>query len=733
MLGLLLPIFGLTSCALQRGQVVIDPPPKANIPPAGPHIESSQQSIAIQFSWEGNDTKDKNYLLAVPPDTHLSPRLERVTLERTDNAGATVVVTAKEFDRNPGRYLGDYAKQVRISEKGYQRYDRLVSVLLPARLAAGSEGTPYRLREGRLVLEFDRPWVPKVVQDASLEAHPWGFGRIAPMMVGNPSALSLYANPNPPLRDVEAREVWPPTDPLYRGLHWGRIRIAEPGLYKITAEQIKALGFALDKVQPRNFRLFESGRSVPIHVVGGASPSFSPMDALVFSAIEPDTAYTNKNVYWLTCSERLPAAMIPLAPLPDVDLSSVHPMGLFNATVRIEEDNDHIVSHGSFLAIKSMRWVWRALEADNTEAFSFDLPGLVNAPGNAKVGLIFYHLPENYASGSSVEVSINGGAKEIFKFQNANDDLKTYSVLLSQLRREKNELTVVFKEPASKAANKGVSTYFDALEVTYARDFRAESLPFDITLDEVTSPLLRRLRVTGLRGDTLKAFDLSDPISPRVFSMIPEGVGGASLLLPSGDPALHLRVVSMTMLPAAEDVASVGDFALPDTTKGLDYLVVYHPRFADQAKQLVALAQSRGLRAASVTIERLFDVFNFGLSSPEALKRYLATLLAGGRGSAPTYVCLLGDASSDYRDEARKGVENLVPTYTRRPSSAADEKWASDHWFTTVAGEDELSDFMIGRVSVNNVDDAQAIIDKIRNYATKNSYGPWRSHVGYVA
>ncbi|MCF7912424.1 MAG: T9SS type A sorting domain-containing protein [Candidatus Cloacimonetes bacterium] len=70
----------------------------------------------------------------------------------------------------------------------------------------------------------------------------------------------------------------------------------------------------------------------------------------------------------------------------------------------------------------------------------------------------------------------------------------------------------------------------------------------------------------------------------------------------------------------------------------------------------------------------------------------------------PEYVCLLGDAGGDYN----------IPAYYW-------ETGESDHYYSTLAGDDELSDLHIGRLSFNTINELQTIVYKIINYE-RNPY-----------
>ncbi|MCP4623304.1 MAG: hypothetical protein GY850_07195, partial [bacterium] len=101
----------------------------------------------------------------------------------------------------------------------------------------------------------------------------------------------------------------------------------------------------------------------------------------------------------------------------------------------------------------------------------------------------------------------------------------------------------------------------------------------------------------------------------------------------------------------------------------------------------------------------------------EAIKNFLAYAYDNWHKiDHPTYVLLVGDASIDYRDDLGYyglGNKDFVSTYIYTPPQG---NTPSDSKFVCVAGEDDLPDMAIGRLSVKTDEDLQNILSKIRDY-----------------
>ena len=99
----------------------------------------------------------------------------------------------------------------------------------------------------------------------------------------------------------------------------------------------------------------------------------------------------------------------------------------------------------------------------------------------------------------------------------------------------------------------------------------------------------------------------------------------------------------------------------------------------------------------------------------------------------PKYLLLFGDASYDYKNRISvKG--NYVPTFETSQSILALYGYCSDDFFSFLDDNENSEDPTIantmdiglGRLPVSTKDEAMKLVDKIINYASPNSLGPWR-------
>jgi hypothetical protein len=144
-----------------------------------------------------------------------------------------------------------------------------------------------------------------------------------------------------------------------------------------------------------------------------------------------------------------------------------------------------------------------------------------------------------------------------------------------------------------------------------------------------------------------------------------------------------------------------------------DYLVIGPRELSPAAAPLLEHRRREGLTPLFVSTEDIFGEFGFGEARPEAVRDWIAYAYHHGREPRLRYVLLLGDATYDFKDYLRTGVENRVPPLMVKTSYL----WtASDPAYAAVHGEDLLPDLAVGRIPAANAEEARVVIGKILAY-----------------
>ena len=549
-----------------------------------------------------------------------------------------------------------------------------------------------------------------------------------------------------------------------------KLFVEETGVYTITGESLaRDWGIELIGVNPARLRVTHGNRDVPIHVSGAADRRFDPEDAIFFLGHKPKNPYSRWNIYWLTVdnSQRI------LDRVPQVAASPTDPTATqvptFRSKVHFEED--YLTNNLEFAYNDGNKHDWFA---------SFDFwywDGIKNGGDGAEMRLEFplydvaksfdpSHISVDLQGGTPVEheilVSINGVRIDVAEWRSQDSitverTLRTWDTFKNSSENgEQNVLSLarVDYNVDEDTTRYPYHVYLNRFSVEYTRLFRAvaDELWFRSPTEDNTSrtqpPGGRKLqyRIEAFRDPSVHIFETDgtyltarmqgvtvepDPARPDSYSALFQALDTRSA---------QFIAVSDTALRQPQRVEIVTPSDLATVTHGVDYLVLTHPKFLSAAERLAAWRATSGgggYRTKVVTTDDIYNVYGNGAVSPKAIKSFLTHAYQTWAPPALSYVVLLGDGTYDFRGVDTDihveppELDGYIPTHYIRTDSFG--RTASDHWYATVSGHDEFTDFYIGRLSVETVSEAEAIVSKILAYEQAPPNDDWRRRIISVA
>lgn len=188
--------------------------------------------------------------------------------------------------------------------------------------------------------------------------------------------------------------------------------------------------------------------------------------------------------------------------------------------------------------------------------------------------------------------------------------------------------------------------------------------------------------------------------------------------------------------------------------KNIGYVIVSHPLFLPQAKEIARLHRERsGYSTLAVSTEEVYNEFSSGAKDPSAIRLLMKKLKENSDSSQrPRYLCLFGAASYDYRNLSGT-VSDFVPTvesFSNLTEGGGDP--LEDNFGYLDSGEGispannkaigEL-DIAVGRIPVRTSAEAEAALQKIDIYSNpgriqtsqgslSSNFGNWRNEVAFV-
>lgn len=536
--------------------------------------------------------------------------------------------------------------------------------------------------------------------------------RLAEKLVVNPGDLGRW--------ETAPKQASGSTDPrplAKDGKVWLKTEIETNGLYRIEPEALQAAGLISGPADLERVRVFSMGKPVQVTVASPNQPA-----GIYFYGEGSKSAYSKKRVYWMTLSPATPAAR-----WAESTAMTTASLDRVQMVARLNRDRERLIERNILLSITNIEWV----DTPVSDSKTLDLPLALHRPIageneeiDATLRFVMYGEPPVPAEWNGTVVALNAGRRELARYQFTGEIDQTWSPKLpaDMLADGTATLTLsVVKPTTATGARADSRIWFESMELAYPAKPTLIGGRFDFTPQSTTTPTLARIAIKS-----------PDPNSPLIaieigeeISSLPERDG---LITVSNQNGRRSEVYDSARVPLLkpEPVAWADDALKSDAP--VDYLIIMHPSLRGALDPLLALNGERGLSTKVVEIGALYDLFGDGALTPEAIRRYLAHTTAWP-GGAPSYVLLFGDCTSDYLNQLHNDVPNLVPSYSYR----LDETWASDAWFTMFSGADELADAMLGRISVNNLADARAVVDKTVRYARNRTLGPWRARLTYVA
>ncbi|MBS1903209.1 MAG: T9SS type A sorting domain-containing protein [Bacteroidetes bacterium] len=689
--------------------------------PGAPEIPTVGVTLAIPLGARNlraqivsTDEQLLQHALLAPAPTHIrdsiGPRVYSASVYSTTGLGRTVS----------------------ISRTARFRRVRFVTISIPLAQVAGDDVRARTKFSVQVGFDLDAPVAPSTA--TSLDP---AFDAAYRAMVANANDLASFAAPfhslptkNTPRTLVNGGtfdttvSAWiDPSAPYIK------LTVTRTGLYRISAQELitRSGNQSVANWQPDAIRLMNHGKEVPIWVDASAG---------VLTAIEfygerypgfPNEYYsweTDSNAYFLTTSNR--SQTPPLRYTQGAIVSPGQTLDRGIVTMHHERDlnyygGDEVSDQSTTLHrynwIPGERFVWQFMRNNNTSVLdTFVLPSFASDTAGqfADLRVFVRGMSKQLVQQDThtCRVVVNGTKISDAVFTDFDEDLVQLRVPMGLLHGGSNVVSILFPN------NNQDSWYLDYTELSFqsplapSSDTAIAKGQWSYICDLTSGD--RSVKLSSSNGaPTL--FDLDRRIRSTPVSSSGNDYHYNVASLPQ---LLHVAAATSSTFLSPDRVEDrTGVIAsLLDTSSGADYIIITHPSFK-HASDALALrrATSDGFRTKVVTTDAIFDAFGFGSNVPEALQRYLQFAYQQYPGVPPSFVTLMGDGTWDPKvSMPTTNHRDFVPTFGV-PSS--------DYYFTAAQGtgfpDSVVSNMVIGRISVETPDEAEAAVRKIVEYETR--------------
>ncbi|MDX9758931.1 MAG: type IX secretion system sortase PorU [Bacteroidota bacterium] len=574
--------------------------------------------------------------------------------------------------------------------------------------------------------------------------------------------------PNLRLLNAAAAAGWPSAVPPVFGKNtnaitlasgsWYRVDVTQTGVYRLTRQWFTDNGIDVAAIDPRTLRMFGNGgrerptrlsserpdplQEIAIEVVGGEDGSFDEGDYVRFfgqglSGFEWNAAlrawshflhrFDDANSYFLTWGSGTGRRIEREAALNEVD---VHTPAFFTGRAFEEEEVVNLMNSGKM-------WFGKRLVAGAGSAASMvyarKLPGLVRSqPVTYRVQVASSSEVANNFTVRANDATLGSIEMGVVDFGTDTGDIAKIAARSfsgsGDLVDDRSTVTITYNSINAERSRDG---HVDWVEWQYARRFTPEGDELLFSAPDTTAVI--QFELNGYSTSDLVVYDVTDYRAVRrMDAQVSGGTVRFQARNTAGTPRQFLAVAAPAMKTPAAPVAVPNSGLL--ASSGAEYLILTHRDLLPAAERLAAHRSRAGedqLNAMVVTMETIYNEFNTGVTDPTAIRDFLAWATANW-ATPPRHVLLLGDGHFDYRNHTTS-EPILVPVWETENSINRIASYVSDDYFAQVVGDDPRVDIALGRIPVQDLDEATTVVDKIIAYETAPAFDPWKNRVAFVA
>lgn len=541
---------------------------------------------------------------------------------------------------------------------------------------------------------------------------------------------------------------------------WYKIKILKDGIYKLTFEDIKNMGFA----DPSAVRVFGNGGTMlplmnseqryddlienSIYMSDGGDGIFGAGDFILFYGHGPVkwklnnlsgifehsvNLYSDAAYYFITTDAGAGKKVTAADAVPGVPNTN---STTFNDYDFHENNTENFLKSGR-------QWFGEKLEYSTFDT-TFNFANLVttspvivksNAVSRSAAQKVFIYRNNDKLIGSiSISAVILSNSTGIFANQksgqftfNATDDKVNVNITYNKVAvSDEGYLDYIAVNVRRKLAMTGDALSFRDKLVTGSAKlarFSIENCTDAIQIWDITDfSAIRRMQTT-LQGSVLSFQDNADTLKEYVA------------INPAGNfpkPIITSETGDLGDVPN-QNLHGIGPVRM---------LIVTHPLFRKAADSIALFHQQRdNMTVQVVTTHQVYNEFSSGATDVSAIRDFAKMVYDRSTNSSDRlkYLLLFGDGS--FNNISRdKGNPNFIPTYQSENSLNASASYVSDDFFGFMddheGGSETMEEFLldlgVGRLPAKTEQEAMTLYYKISNYNTKANRLDWRNNILFV-
>ncbi len=535
---------------------------------------------------------------------------------------------------------------------------------------------------------------------------------------------------------------------------WVRFEAPEEGMYKISRSALISLGIDPNTVDPRTIKIYNNGGKVvpeniltprpndlvenAIIVVGEEDGKFDDNDYIIFygrgsSFWDYDSdgvtikrffhPYSKKNYFWITSGGENGKRMTDK---PGLNTTPAVIQTSTKAFASWEEDKINLGKTG------------RQFVGDDFSQSVSSRTYMNKLDGRISSVPINYNFVFVIGSSSGMALNITENGSQVFSqsFNGYGSALYTVGTYNSRAFTfigdlPDNRSVLNFKVTPSSVTSVG---YLDYLTIQYEKELKA----FGDNLLFFSNPTTGIIEydLNGFTNSNIKVYDITDYQNVKF-------VTNYSLLSGSEcrfqfDELANKRskyfAVGNDAFKTPINPVEIQNSNLHGEQTGAKFLIITHKNFKDAANNLKTYKENQAPITISTyvaDVDEIYNEFSSGVTDPTAVRDYIKFAFDNWL-IKPEYVLLFGKGTYDYKNIEGYG-DNFVPTWQSEESLALVDSYTTDDFFVRVSGTDFIPDLALGRITCRTAEEANNIVNKIKDYELNQQKGNWRNLITLVA
>ncbi|MBP7961501.1 MAG: hypothetical protein KA003_05985 [Caldilineaceae bacterium] len=528
-----------------------------------------------------------------------------------------------------------------------------------------------------------------------------------------------------------------------------RVSVKDDGIYELSYAYLQTAGLPVDTLDPRTFRMHFMGQEIRIQVTGQADGRFDASDAVIFYGRNVDTLYydglfasnkyVNELVYFLSYGAGNGLRMETVTGAP-----TAAPAQTVSVEHILDETNYWYFSEFPPLPVSGGdhwfgQWIQprrNNVSSSNIRFTASDVDATV--PGRLSMTLQGYAAGPHFLRLYLNDTQVYSGTSGWDDFGDIGVTMPiTPGLFVNGLNTVKVELANLMDRSYDKV-------YINMAQIDFPRQLVA--IADSLNIRGVTTGTWT-FAASGFSSSDVTVYNVTDPNSVgMVINGTPSALGPAgsqqsaagitfgATVTPKtrlflAAPSAHKQPVSIISSTAKTSVYTPVD--LLANTNRYDYIIITHGDFWDEMQPL-ARYRSFFYDVAMVDAQEIYNNFNGGMMSAEAIRDFLAYAYNNWSGAQPEFVLLVGDGAVDMRNYKSVSPPTFMPPFLVMADPYLGET-AADNRFVLLAGNDLLPDMAIGRFPAGSEADVVNMVKKTLDYEINPPADGWTNNVLFIS